>query len=54
MKLMDDGAVHNRGRYLAPGNDARSYSQLVLRLPLETIMKVKMTRLNTTGQGRIP
>ena len=40
MELMDDGAVRNRGRYLAPDNDACSYSQPALWLPLETMMEL--------------
>jgi hypothetical protein len=40
MELMGDGAVRNRGRYLAPYNDACSYSQPALWLPLETMMEL--------------
>ena len=54
MELMGGGAVRNRGRYIAPGNDARSYSQLALRLPVETMKEVKMTRLDTTGGYEFP
>ena len=30
MELMEGGAVRNRGRYLALGNDVRSHSQLTI------------------------